>query len=25
MQALIFDEFGLKMPVYAPNGGFLGI
>ena len=22
MQVLIFNEFGLKMPIHAPNGGF---
>jgi len=25
MQLLIFNEFGLKMPIHAPNGGFWGI
>jgi len=24
MQVLIFNEFGLKMPIHAPNGGFYG-
>ena len=25
MQVLIFNVFGLKMPIHAPNGGFWGI
>jgi len=24
MQVLIFNAFGLKMPIHAPNGGFGG-